>query len=52
VPITRDDIVIITPYTRQVFEIHNLPGARVGTVDKFRRPEAPIASYSHHVQSR
>ena len=37
-PITLDDIVIITPYNAQVFEIHQcLPGSRVGTVDKFHR---------------
>jgi uncharacterized protein len=34
-PITIDDIV--TPYNAQVFEIQQcLPGARVGTVDKFQ----------------
>ena len=41
------DIVIITPYNAQVFEIEQcLPGARVGTVDKFQGQEAPIAIYS------
>ncbi len=46
-PITLDDIVIITPYNAQVFEIEQcLPGARVGTVDKFQGQEAPIAIYS------
>jgi len=46
-PITLDDIVIITPYNAQVFEIQqSLPGARVGTVDKFQGQEAPIAIYS------
>lgn len=45
--ITLDDIVIITPYNAQVFEIQQcLPGARVGTVDKFQGQEAPIAIYS------
>jgi uncharacterized protein len=45
--ITLDDIVIITPYNAQVFEIQRrLPGARVGTVDKFQGQEAPIAIYS------
>jgi predicted RecB family nuclease len=44
---TLDDIVIITPYNAQVFEIQQrLPGARVGTVDKFQGQEAPIAIYS------
>lgn len=46
-PIALDDIVIITPYNAQVFEIQQcLPGARVGTVDKFQGQEAPIALYS------
>jgi uncharacterized protein len=46
-PITLDDILIITPYNAQVFEIQQcLPGARVGTVDKFQGQEAPIAIYS------
>ena len=46
-PITLDGIAIITPYNAQVFEIQQcLPGARVGTVDKFQGQEAPIAIYS------
>ena len=46
-PITLNDILIITPYNAQVFEIQqSLPGARVGTVDKFQGQEAPIAIYS------
>jgi AAA domain len=37
----------ITPYNAQVFEIQQrLPGAHVGTVDKFQGQEAPIAIYS------
>lgn len=45
--VTPDDILIITPYNAQVFEIQKrLPGARVGTVDKFQGQEAPIAIYS------
>ena len=45
--LTLDDIVIITPYNAQVFEIQQqVPGARVGTVDKFQGQEAPIAIYS------
>jgi len=45
--ITMEDIVIITPYNAQVFEIQQrLPGAFVGTVDKFQGQEAPIAIYS------
>ena len=46
-PVTLDDILIITPYNAQVFEIQQcLPNARVGTVDKFQGQEAPIAIYS------
>jgi superfamily I DNA and/or RNA helicase len=46
-PVTLDDLVIIAPYNAQVFEIQqHLPGARVGTVDKFQGQEAPIAIYS------
>ena len=46
-PVTLDDILIITPYNAQVFEIQQrLKGARVGTVDKFQGQEAPIAIYS------
>ena len=45
--VTLDKIVIITPYNAQVFEIQQrLPGAWVGTVDKFQGQEAPIAIYS------
>ena len=46
-PISLENILIITPYNAQVFEIEQcLPGARVGTVDKFQGQEAPIAIYS------
>lgn len=46
-PVTLEDIVIITPYNAQVFEIQErLSGARVGTVDKFQGQQAPIAIYS------
>ena len=45
--VTTDDILIITPYNAQAFEIQqHLPSARVGTVDKFQGQEAPIAIYS------
>jgi superfamily I DNA and/or RNA helicase len=45
--ITLEDVLIITPYNAQVFEIQQLlPGARVGTVDKFQGQEAPVAIYS------
>ena len=46
-PITLENILIITPYNAQVFEIENrISGARVGTVDKFQGQEAPIAIYT------
>ena len=46
-PVTLKDIVIITPYNAQVFEIQErLPGAHVGTVDKLQGQQAPIAIYS------
>ncbi len=42
-----EDILIIAPYNAQVFEIQRrIPGARVGTVDKFQGQQAPIAIYS------
>ncbi len=45
--ITLEDILIIAPYNAQVFEIQRrLPGARVGTVDKFQGQEAAIVIYS------
>jgi predicted RecB family nuclease len=45
--LTLDDILIIAPYNAQVFEIQDrVPGARVGTVDKFQGQEAPIVIYS------
>ncbi len=46
-PITRSDILVITPYNAQVAEISAaMPGLRVGTVDKFQGQEAPISIYS------
>ena len=52
-PVTLDDIIIITPYNAQVFEIQQrLPGAHVGTVDKFQGQEKPIAIYSTATSSR
>jgi uncharacterized protein len=45
--IALDDILIIAPYNAQVFELQDhLPGARIGTVDKFQGQEAPIVIYS------
>jgi superfamily I DNA and/or RNA helicase len=45
--ICLDDILIIAPYNAQVFELQDrIPGARIGTVDKFQGQEAPIVIYS------
>jgi uncharacterized protein len=45
--LTLEDILIIAPYNAQVFELQErLPGARIGTVDKFQGQEAPIVIYS------
>lgn len=45
--ITLQDILIIAPYNAQVFELQSrIPGARIGTVDKFQGQEAPIVIYS------
>jgi superfamily I DNA and/or RNA helicase len=42
-----EEILIIAPYNAQVFELQErIPGARVGTVDKFQGREAPIVIYS------
>ena len=50
---TLDDILIIAPYNAQVFELQTrLPGARVGTVDKFQGQEAPLVIYSMTTSSR
>jgi superfamily I DNA and/or RNA helicase len=51
--IALDDILIIAPYNSQVFELQDrLPGARIGTVDKFQGQEAPIVIYSMTASSR
>ena len=45
--ITLEDVLVIAPYNAQVFRIQDrLPGARVGTVDKFQGQEAPVVIYS------
>jgi superfamily I DNA and/or RNA helicase len=45
--IELDDILIIAPYNAQVFELQTrIPGAHIGTVDKFQGQEAPIVLYS------
>lgn len=46
-PVTLNDILIIAPYNAQVFELQSrLPGARIGTVDKFQGQEAALVIYS------
>jgi len=46
-PVTAQDILIIAPYNAQVFELQaQLPGARVGTVDKFQGQQAALVIYS------
>jgi uncharacterized protein len=46
-PLTLNDILIIAPYNAQLFELQErLPGARIGTVDKFQGQEAPVVIYS------
>ena len=46
-PLTKDDILIVSPYNAQLAELRNrLPDARIGTVDKFQGQEAPVVFYS------
>ena len=46
-PLRLDDILIVAPYNAQVTAIgERIPGANVGTVDKFQGQEAPIVIYS------
>jgi len=47
--LTDQDVLIITPYNRQIRELGSRPeltGFRIGTVDKFQGQEAPISIYS------
>ena len=47
--LTDQDVLIITPYNRQIRELGSRPelkGLRIGTVDKFQGQEAPISIYS------
>jgi predicted RecB family nuclease len=42
-----DDILIVAPYNAQVSDLMmRIPGARIGTVDKFQGQQAPIVIYS------
>jgi uncharacterized protein len=46
-PVGLSDILIIAPYNAQVFELkQRIPGAKIGTVDKFQGQQAPIVIYS------
>ena len=46
-PMTVSDILIVSPYNAQVFNLaERLPTARIGTVDKFQGQEAPVVIYS------
>jgi predicted RecB family nuclease len=42
-----EDILIVAPYNAQVSDLlRRLPGAQIGTVDKFQGQEAPVVIYS------
>jgi uncharacterized protein len=42
-----DDILIVAPYNAQVADLAlRIPGARIGTVDKFQGQQAPVVIYS------
>ena len=42
-PLTLDDVLIVAPYNAQVYALADrIPGARVGTVDRFQGQEAAI----------
>ena len=47
-PLTKDDILIVTPFNMQVACLEGLLGsdARIGTVDKFQGQEAPVVLIS------
>jgi uncharacterized protein len=46
-PLALDGMLVVTPYNLQVHAIaDSVPGALVGTVDKFQGQEAPISIYS------
>jgi uncharacterized protein len=46
-PLRLEHVLIVAPYNAQVAAIgERLPGARVGTVDKFQGQEAPVVIYS------
>jgi uncharacterized protein len=46
-PLELKDILIVAPYNAQVADtLARIPGANVGTVDKFQGQEAPVVIYS------
>jgi hypothetical protein len=51
-PMTIDDVVIVAPYNAHVAEIERafaaagMPGAFVGTVDRFQGQERPVSVYA------
>ncbi len=46
-PLELADILIVAPYNAQVQALNErLPGARIGTVDKFQGQEAPVVIFS------
>ncbi len=46
-PITLDDILLVAPYNMQVRKLQRLlPGAKVGSVDKFQGQEAAVVIVS------
>jgi AAA domain/RNase_H superfamily len=46
-PLTLDDILVVAPYNDQVNRLtERLPGAKVGTVDRFQGQEAAVVIYS------
>jgi predicted RecB family nuclease len=52
-PLALSDVLVVAPYNAQVSEIaERIPGARVGTVDKFQGQEAPIVIYSMATSSQ
>lgn len=46
-PMSSEDVLIVAPYNMQVNALtERLPGARIGTVDKFQGQEAAVVLYS------
>ena len=46
-PLQLKDILVVAPYNAQVSDLAaRLPGARMGTVDKFQGQQAPVVIYS------